>query len=326
METETLSLADPAAEARALALLAAGELVALPTETVYGLAADATNGAAVAKIFAAKGRPSFNPLICHVPGLAMARDLALVGAVAETLAGAFWPGPLTIVMPLKPGSAVHPLCTAGLPTVALRCPRGVVARLAEALGRPIAAPSANPSGRVSATTADHVRQGLGGRVPLILDGGPCPVGVESTIVLPQDDHLVLLRPGRIDRAALTEATGLPVRSRGEGDAVTAPGQLASHYAPAGRVRLDAARIEPGEHVIAFGPQPSAGIEQAAAVVNLSPRGDLIEAAANLFAALAAFDSPDIARIAVAPIPREGLGEAINDRLQRAAAPRTVTLR
>ncbi|MCB8840015.1 L-threonylcarbamoyladenylate synthase [Aurantimonas sp. VKM B-3413] len=322
METEILTLSDPAAEERALALLDAGDLVALPTETVYGLAADATQGVAVAKIFAAKGRPSFNPLICHVFDLAQARGLAVVGRAAEDLAAAFWPGPLTIVLPLAPGSPVHPLATAGLATVALRAPQGVAARLAQVLGRPLAAPSANPSGRVSATSAGQVLKGLGGKIPLILDGGASSVGVESTIVMPQADHLVLLRPGLVTRAALADASGLKVRDRATTAGVTAPGQLASHYAPAGRVRLDATRVEPGEYLIGFGPEPVAGQELAADVINLSPSGDPVEAAARLFAALAAFDSPDIAAIAVAPIPAAGLGEAINDRLRRAAAPRT----
>ncbi|MEF2552410.1 L-threonylcarbamoyladenylate synthase [Aurantimonas sp. A2-1-M11] len=321
MKTELLLADAPDAERRAAECLAAGELVGIPTETVYGLAADATDGAAVARIFEAKGRPHFNPLICHVPGLAMAETLAELGPVARRLAEAFWPGPLTMVLPLKAGSAVHPLATAGLATVAIRAPRGIAGRLAARLGRPLAAPSANPSGRVSPTTAAQVLRGLDGRLPLILDGGPCDVGVESTIVAPGDDRLVLLRAGGIDRAELARVTGLPVVDPADDAAISAPGQLTSHYAPAGRVRLDATDILPGEHVIAFGATPLAGQEGAAAIVNLSPTGDLREAAAALFAALAAFDAPHITRIAVAPIPRHGLGEAINDRLRRAAAPR-----
>ncbi|UIJ74199.1 threonylcarbamoyl-AMP synthase [Aurantimonas sp. HBX-1] len=302
-------------------MLQAGAAIALPTETVYGLAADATNGTAVAAIFAAKGRPRFNPLICHVPGIEMARRLAELGPVAKRLAEAFWPGPLTLVLPLRPDSPVHPLATAGLATIAVRAPEGVVARLAEALGRPLAAPSANPSGRVSPTSAANVLRGLEGRIPLILDGGPSPVGVESTIVRPETDRLVLLRAGGIDRAALAAATGLPVVDPAPDGAISAPGQLASHYAPAGRVRLDAPSVEPGEYLIAFGPDPLPGQEAAAQVLNLSGSGDLAEAASNLFAALARFDAPEIERIAVAPIPHRGLGEAINDRLRRAAAPR-----
>jgi L-threonylcarbamoyladenylate synthase len=321
VQTDLIPLADPDAEPRALDLLRAGEAVALPTETVYGLAADATNGTAVARIFAAKGRPRFNPLIAHVSGLAMARGVAEFGLVAQRLADCFWPGPLTLVLPLRPDTPVHPLATAGLATIAIRAPQGVIARLAEALGRPVAAPSANPSGRVSPTSAAQVLRGLGGRIPLILDGGPSSVGVESTIVRPEADRLVLLRAGGVDRAALAAATGLAVVDPAPDAAVSAPGQLASHYAPAGRVRLDAARVEPGEYLIAFGPDPLPGEGGAARIFNLSPAGDLAEAASNLFAALAAFDAPQIERIAVASIPNTGLGEAINDRLRRAAAPR-----
>ncbi|MEO9789173.1 MAG: L-threonylcarbamoyladenylate synthase [Aurantimonas coralicida] len=321
MKTELLSADAPDAARRAVALLAAGELVGIPTETVYGLAADATEGAAVARIFEAKGRPRFNPLICHVPDLAMAATLAEIGPVAAMLAEAFWPGPLTMVLPLKEGSPVHPLATAGLATVAIRAPQGIAGRLAAALGRPLAAPSANPSGRVSPTNAGQVLRGLGGRLPLILDGGPCEVGVESTIVMPEADRLVLLRAGGVGRAELVRATGLPVVDPAGDAAINAPGQLTSHYAPAGRVRLDATEVAPGEYLIAFGPVPVAGQDQAAAIVNLSPSGDLREAAARLFAALAGFDAPEITAIAVAPIPQSGLGEAINDRLRRAAAPR-----
>lgn len=321
MQTDLIPVTAADAEPRALALLEAGAAIALPTETVYGLVADATNGTAVAAIFAAKGRPRFNPLICHVPGLAMARRLAQIGPVAEHLAAAFWPGPLTLVLPRRSDSPVHPLATAGLATIAIRAPQGVVARLAEALGHPLAAPSANPSGRVSPTSAHQVLRGLGGRIPLILDGGPSAVGVESTIVRPEADRLVLLRAGGIDRAALAAATGLPVVDPASDAAVSAPGQLQSHYAPAGRVRLDATSVDPGEYLIAFGPNPIPGEESAARCVNLSRSGDLAEAASNLFAALAAFDAPGIGRIAVGPIPHTGLGEAINDRLRRAAAPR-----
>ncbi|KQT88533.1 L-threonylcarbamoyladenylate synthase [Aurantimonas sp. Leaf443] len=313
---------DPHAEAEALDLLRAGQLVAIPTETVYGLAGDASSGEAVARIFEAKGRPRFNPLICHVADLAMAEELSPLGPLARRLAQAFWPGPLTIVVPRREGAPVHPLATAGLATVALRCPQGVGARLASALGRPLAAPSANPSGRVSPTTAAHVASGLAGRLALVLDGGPCGVGVESTIVAPRgDEALVLLRAGGISRAELSAATGVPVLDRAAGAAVTAPGQLASHYAPQGHVRLEATSVRAGEAYIGFGPGEVPGLDGACAALSLSPSGDLREAAANLFAALKAFDDPAIAAIAVAPIPHEGLGEAINDRLRRAAAPR-----
>lgn len=321
MRTDIRPADDSESVQTARAMLAAGELVAIPTETVYGLAADATNGVAVARIFAAKGRPRFNPLICHVGDLAMARSIAILDPVADALAAAFWPGPLTIVLPLAEGSPVHPLTTAGLSTVAVRMPVGVAGTLASALGRPLAAPSANPSGRVSPTSALHVKRGLDGRVGLILDGGAAPVGVESTIVRPQGDRLTLLRAGAVDRDALAEVTGCSVVDPEEGAAISAPGQLRSHYAPHGRVRLDARAVAPGEHFIAFGPRPLPGAEHAVRTINLSPSGDLGEAAANLFAALAAFDDPGITAIAVAPVPRHGLGEAINDRLARAAAPR-----
>ena len=321
MQTEILSLADPQAEPRAEALLVAGELVALPTETVYGLAADSASGAAVAKIFEAKGRPRFNPLICHVDGIAMAERIAVFNDLARRLAERFWPGPLTLVLPAAADMPVHPLAMAGLQTVAVRMPRGVVARLAGRLGRPIVAPSANPSGRVTGTSAEAVARGLSGRIPLILDGGPSPVGVESTIVRPDQGRLVLLRAGAVSREELSAATGLAVEDPEDGARIAAPGGLASHYAPEGRLRLDADAIEPGEFVIAFGADRPQGLENAAAIVNLSPSGNLREAAANLFAALSAFDSARVERIAVAPIPRTGLGEAINDRLKRAAAPR-----
>ena len=321
MRTDIRPADEPESIEAARAMLAAGELVAVPTETVYGLAADATNGVAVARIFEAKGRPRFNPLICHVGDLAMARSIAVVDPVAATLAAAFWPGPLTIVLPLAVSSPIHPLVTAGLTTVAVRVPVGVAGRLASALGRPLAAPSANPSGRVSPTSAAHVKRSLNGRVGLILDGGAARVGVESTIVRPDGDRLTLLRAGAVDRQALARTSGLPVVDPQADAAISAPGQLKSHYAPHGRVRLDARSIEPGEHLIAFGPRLLPGAEHAVRTVNLSSSGDLGEAAANLFAALASFDDPSITTIAVAPIPRHGLGEAINDRLGRAAAPR-----
>ncbi|TFF25508.1 threonylcarbamoyl-AMP synthase [Jiella endophytica] len=321
MQTVTLPIADPEAEPRAEALLAAGELVALPTETVYGLAGDSASGEAVAKIFAAKGRPRFNPLICHVDSLQMARRVAVFDETALGLAERFWPGPLTLVLPLAEGAPVHPLATAGLSTVAVRQPKGVAARLAGRLDRPIVAPSANLSGRVTGTSAEAVARSLEGRIPLILDDGPSPVGVESTIVRPEAGRLVLLRAGAIARETLKEALGVRIETPEAGAAIAAPGGLASHYAPQGAVRLDAMRVEPGDYVIAFGPDRPEGLEHAMAIINLSPSGDLAEAAANLFAALSALDSPDVTQIAVTPIPMTGLGEAINDRLRRAAAPR-----
>ncbi|MEF2070484.1 L-threonylcarbamoyladenylate synthase [Consotaella aegiceratis] len=311
----------PDATRQAASCLRDGGLVAIPTETVYGLAADATNGPAVAHIFEAKGRPRFNPLICHVDSFAMAAAIVTFDPVAERLATAFWPGALTLVLPARSGSDIHPLVSGGLPTLAVRSPRGIALDLIAELGRPVAAPSANPSGRVSPTTAEHVRRGLDGRIDMILDGGPCPMGLESTIVKPAGDHLLLLRAGAVAVEDIEAAAGLPVVRVAPGAAVQAPGQLASHYAPAGLVRLDVQFVEPGEHLIAFGPDPIEGQDAAAAVINLSPTGDLREAAATLFSALTAFDRPEVIRIAVAPVPSHGLGEAINDRLHRAAAPR-----
>lgn len=307
---------------RALATLRSGDVVAIPTETVYGLAGDATNGEAVLKIFEAKGRPRFNPLIAHVASPAMAGSLASLDVLSQKLIEAFWPGPLTLVLPLGHPSAVHPLVTAGLSTVALRMPRGFAQKLITAFGRPLAAPSANSSGRVSATSAAAVQADLGARIPLIVDGGPTPVGVESTIVKVEDGDVVLLRPGGIEAAAIERVTGRLLVRREHG-AVTAPGMLASHYAPRAAVRLAARSVAPGEALLAFGPHRIGGAEAAARIENLSPQGDLREAAHNLFAMLSALDLAGTATIAVEPIPMEGLGEAINDRLTRAAAPRDL---
>ncbi|WAJ29801.1 L-threonylcarbamoyladenylate synthase [Antarcticirhabdus aurantiaca] len=323
MTTTTILLSpdDPASIGRAADLLDAGALVALPTETVYGLAADAARGEAVAAVFEAKGRPRFNPLIVHVSDLAMARRDVHLDAATERLAARFWPGPLTLVLPKAAGSAVHPLASGGLDTLALRMPRGAMADVIARLGRPVVAPSANPSGRISPTAASDVMRGLSGRIAAVLDGGRAPHGLESTVVKPLPDRLVLLRPGPIDREALADAAGLPVVDPEAGSGIESPGQLLSHYAPQGRVRLDARRVEPGEALIGFGPEGAANRAEALDFVNLSPSGDLVEAAANLFAALHRFDRPDIEAIAVEPIPATGLGEAIADRLRRAAAPR-----
>jgi L-threonylcarbamoyladenylate synthase len=304
-----------------VAALEAGRLVAIPTETVYGLAADAANGLAVARIFEVKGRPRFNPLICHVDGLVMAEGLAHFDERARRLAAAFWPGPLTLVLPLKPGAPLHPLVTAGLGTVALRAPRGLAGELIARYGGALAAPSANRSGRLSPTRAEHVSSELGEVVAYIVDAGPCPVGVESTIVALDRGRARLLRPGGVAthevEAVLDEALERP----GAGAAVAAPGMLASHYAPRAALRLDARTVKPGEALLAFGPDLPAGAESAVALRNLSPAGDLAEAAANLFAHLAELDAMGAARIAVSPVPAHGLGEAIKDRLARAAAPR-----
>ena len=311
-EAAQIRAADPAGIAAAVQLLQAGGLVALPTETVYGLAARADRAESVAAIYRAKGRPDFNPLIVHVPSVEVARDLAELDDRAEALAAAFWPGALTLVLPLRPDAAIAPAVTAGLPTIALRCPahpvmRGVLA----ASGLPLAAPSANRSGGVSPTRAEHVAASLGDAVPLILDGGACAAGLESTIVaLREGGTWQVLRPGPITEAQISAILG-----RGP-DAVTsaaieAPGQLASHYAPGKPVRLNANAAEPDEFLIGFGP--------IAGDVSLSAAGDLAEAAAGLYAALHAGAASSRLRIAVAPIPEQGIGAAINDRLRRAAA-------
>jgi L-threonylcarbamoyladenylate synthase len=308
--------------AAAVAALAEGELVAMPTETVYGLAADATSGEAVARIYAAKGRPRFNPLIAHVPSMAAAEELARFGDAARGLAARFWPGPLTLVLPKRAGAGVADLATAGLDTIALRVPAHPVAQaLLHAFARPLAAPSANRSGHVSPTTAAHVAADLGDKVACILDAGPAKVGVESTIVGWDGDRAVLLRPGGLAREEIEAALGERLgTAAGDAARPQAPGMLASHYAPAATLRLDAADVRQGEALLAYGPTLPPGAERAAAVVNLSQRGDLVEAAARLFSALRELDGK-AATIAVMPIPPEGLGEAINDRLGRAAAPR-----
>ncbi len=298
---------------KAATILAGGGLVAFPTETVYGLGADATNDRAVARIFEAKGRPRFNPLIAHVHDIAAARRIAVFTAEADRLASAFWPGPLTLVLPLREDAGISPLVTAGLDTIAVRVPAHPLARsLLEAFGGPLAAPSANPSGKLSPTRADDVLDGLAGRIEAVLDGGPCRVGVESTIVglagVPQ-----LLRPGGLPAEAIEDCLGTPLAGPGETGTPTAPGQLASHYAPDAQIRLDAVSADAGEAMLGFGQVPGD--------LNLSPSGDLTEAAANLFHHLRDLDRSGKPRIAVAPIPDHGLGRAINDRLRRAAAPR-----
>lgn len=308
---------------RALAALSAGEPVAVPTETVYGLAADAASGEAVARIFEAKGRPRFNPLILHVSDMAMAERYARFDPLARRLAERFWPGPLTIVLPLLAGADVAPLALAGLDTVALRIPQGPARELIARFGRPLAAPSANRSGRVSPTTAQAVATDLGDRISLVLDAGPTSVGLESTILRPAGEIVELLRPGGL--AADEIEAALPIRlSRPSGSPILAPGMLRSHYAPRAAMRLDASRIAPGEALLAFGPERVPGAETAAAVRNLSPAGDLREAAANLFSMMRELDDVGAAVIAVEPIPATGLGEAINDRLVRAAAPRDAS--
>lgn len=294
-------------------LIAEGLPVAVPTETVYGLAADATNEEAVRRIYAAKGRPSFNPLIVHVPDLEAAERIGAFGEAARAAAIAWWPGALTLVVPLRRDAQVAPSVTAGLATIALRCPaHPVMQELLRACGRPLAAPSANASGAVSPTSAAHVLKTLNGRIPLIIDGGPAPLGLESTIVAFGEDGVRLLRPGPVDFADVAALARLAEAA--PTGRIEAPGQLASHYAPSKPLRLDAETAAPDEWHIGFG--PVAGDE------SLSARGDLLEAAARLFAALHRAELQARPRIAVAPIAREGLGVAINDRLIRAAAPRS----
>lgn len=292
-----------------------GELVAFATETVYGLGADATNGKAVAAIYEAKGRPSFNPLIVHVPSVEAAMQLGQLNEDARKLAKAFWPGPLTIVVERAEGCPASELVSAGLSSIAIRVPGHEGARkLLDAAGLPVAAPSANRSGQISPTRPEHVLAGLEGRIWGVLDMGACTVGLESTIVSCLDDEPVLLRPGGISHEQLEAVLGKPLRSGADNaSAPVAPGQLESHYAPNARVRLNATSAREGEVMLGFGPVEGA--------MNLSPSGDLKEAAANLFAMLHALDAQGAATIAVAPIPGEGLGAAINDRLKRAAAPR-----
>jgi L-threonylcarbamoyladenylate synthase len=320
-----LVIAGNAGVAEAARILAAGGLVAFPTETVYGLGADAGNGEAIARLYAAKGRPAFNPLIAHMASAAAARKLGRFDAAAERLAAAFWPGPLTLVLPKAVDCPVAALATAGLGSVAVRLPQHPVAQeLLRAFGGPVVAPSANRSGHVSPTTAAHVLADLGGRIDLIVDGGATPVGLESTIVACLGESFgepTLLRPGGVPRAAIEEVLGasLADASAPRGQTPRAPGMLASHYAPRTRLRLDARAVGAREALLAFGPALAEDAALAVKALNLSARGDLIEAAGNLFSHLRALDAVGAAAIAVMPIPHHGLGEAINDRLRRAAA-------
>jgi L-threonylcarbamoyladenylate synthase len=312
--------AAPETIARAAGALRRGDLVAFPTETVYGLGGDATSDAAVARIFDAKGRPRFNPLIVHVPDLAAAEAIALFDERARDAACRFWPGPLSLVLPRRAGGGVSLLATAGLDTVAIRVPAHPIAQeLLRATCRPLAGPSANRSGRVSPTEAAHVAAELGDRVALVLDGGRCPVGVESTVLDLATTTPTLLRPGGVTVEALAAALGPIAVAGANHDAPRSPGQLASHYAPTLPLRMNAIDARPGEALLAFGTTVLGGFAE---VLNLSPRGDLVEAAANLFAMLRRLDRPGFTGIAVMPIPEHGLGQAINDRLRRAAAPRS----
>lgn len=327
--TTRLLAADAAGIAEAARVLTGGGLAALPTETVYGLGCDATDPRAVASLYAAKGRPRFNPLIAHVPDIAAARRVGALTPAAEALASRFWPGPLTLVVPAFE-DATCALARAGLASVAIRVPAHPVAQaVLRAAGRPIAAPSANRSGHVSPTSAQHVLADLNGRIDLILDAGPCPVGVESTILDCTGPVPVLLRPGGLPREAIEAALGAPLASPAAASPVApdtetaplAPGMLASHYAPSVPVRLDARDVKPGEALLTFAGARPPGAEQAVATRDLSPAGELVEAAATLFACLRELDRAGARAIAVVPLPRHGLGEAIADRLRRAAAPR-----
>jgi len=309
----------------ASAILGDGYPVAIPTETVYGLAADATNPAAITRIYETKGRPRFNPLICHMSDLEMAQRYAKFDDLSLALAKAFWPGPLTIVLPLKDNSGIHPLATAGLDTVGIRVPQGFAGELIKTFDRPLAAPSANSSGKISPTSASHVEDDLGEKIKLVLDAGSAEVGVESTIIKVEDDgSLRLLRPGGLASQDIERVAGKKLlRSKKASPAIEAPGMLASHYAPGAAVRLQATSVDAGEALIAFGEiAPLLGQDKAKVVLNLSPSGDLAEAATNLFGYLKLADASGAANIAVTAIPQHGLGEAINDRLARAAAPRS----
>ncbi|HRX37929.1 MAG TPA: L-threonylcarbamoyladenylate synthase [Parvularculaceae bacterium] len=306
----------------AAAIIRAGGLVAIPTETVYGLAADATNDRAIASIYEAKGRPRFNPLIVHVTGAEMANRFVEMTPRARALADEFWPGPLTLVLKRRPDCPISLLASAGLETLGVRAPAHPLAQaLLGAIDRPLAAPSANRSGAVSPTRAEHVRESLGEAVDMVLDGGPCPVGVESTILKLDGEKAILLRPGGITAEEIERVIGRPVERADQTAAIEAPGMLASHYAPNAAIRLEATSPGPREAFLAFGAAPANHPH----TLNLSESGDLREAAANLFAHLRALDAlcaeEKLNAIAVAPIPDEGLGEAINDRLRRAAAPR-----
>jgi len=316
--------ADAAGIDEAARILGAGGLVAFPTETVYGLGADATNAEAVARLYDAKERPAFNPLITHVAHVTAAREIGRFNETVRLLAEKFWPGPLTLVLPASPDCAVCDLARAGLDTVALRVPAHPLAHpLLKTFGKPVVAPSANRSGHVSPTTADHVMTDLRGRIDAVLDGGPTLFGLESTILDCTGERPFLLRPGTIPRALIEAVLDMAVDDASlGGEAPSAPGQLASHYATRAQLRLDANEVQPGEALLAFGAPRPTGAERAAFTLDLSPSADLIEAAANLFAHLRALDATDAHSIAVAPIPAHGLGEAIRDRLSRAAAPRT----
>ncbi|ETS07818.1 L-threonylcarbamoyladenylate synthase [Bartonella henselae] len=305
----------------AVALLEQGRLVALPTETVYGLAGDATNGNAIASIFLTKRRPKFNPLIAHVSSIFMAERYVEIDFLSRHLMEVFWPGPLTFVLPLKAQHNIHPLTTSGLNTLAVRFPDSFFAEVVKCFGRPLAAPSANQSGRLSPTSAEAVWASLGESVPLILDGGFSKIGLESTIIKVSDENIYLLRPGGIAAEDIEEVAGKSLKRIDQRAAIEAPGMLKSHYAPNAAVRLNVHKVEYGEALLAFGIKRIMGVENAVSVLNLSESGQLEEAASHLFQYMRQLDSLKVRSIAVEPIPSYGLGEAINDRLIRAAAPK-----
>lgn len=297
--------------------LADGKQIAIPTETVYGLAADATNGLAIAGIFERKGRPKFNPLICHVSDIAMAKKYGKLDTLAIKLCEEFWPGPLTIIVPEVKDSGVHELVTAGLGTIGLRCPDSLSRQLISKFGKPLAAPSANKSGGISPTTAAHVATEYEGEDLLVLDGGSCTVGLESTIVAIDNGTITILRPGAITAEMISDSTGVEVLSHEADGKILAPGMMKSHYAPNAQVELNVTNPDADCGYLGFGPAcPNNG-----KTINLSSKNNLAEAAANLYSALKSLDEMGVDRICVHPIPQEGLGVAINDRLMRAAAPR-----
>ncbi|RCW77955.1 L-threonylcarbamoyladenylate synthase [Paracoccus lutimaris] len=325
VQARVLAADDPAALDAAIELLARGDLVAIPTETVYGLAGASTRADAISRIYQAKGRPSHNPLISHVADIAMAERYVRFDPRSRALAEAFWPGPLTLVLPLLPGPGIDRASTAGGTTAAVRAPRGFAHELIARLGLPLAVPSANRSGRISPTHAEHVLADLGDRLPLIVDGGPTEIGVESTVVRVRPDGIDILRAGVITPDQIALAAGFDLHdvaaSLGDGGVLISPGMLSSHYAPRARVRLNAHEVAPGEALITFAAKRLPGQERAALVLDLSPSGDLAEAARELFGLLHRADASGADSIAVAPIPDHGIGTAIIDRLTRAAAPR-----
>ncbi|MEW7008840.1 L-threonylcarbamoyladenylate synthase [Lentilitoribacter sp. EG35] len=306
---------------KAIELLQRGKPIAMPTETVYGLAADATNPEAITSIYETKGRPQFNPLICHMSDLIMAKRYAEFDALSLKLAKTFWPGALTIILTLKADSGIHKLATAGLDTVGIRVPKGSASKLIAKFGKPLAAPSANSSGKISPTTAQHVQDDLGQKIELILDQGACELGVESTIIKVMGDDVYLLRPGGISATDIENVVGKPLMRLDENVDIEAPGMLQSHYAPNAKMRLNVNAVSPEDVLITFGDVKIIDADVARAQFNLSTSGNLKEAAHNLFDMMIMADKVEADMIAVAPIPNDGLGEAINDRLKRAAAPR-----